>query len=109
MTCIKLTDGGEDRQRIEERLGEVPFVLGRTSFRYGFAGGTPGIRPGILGRHHVLRDPFHQLVLKPRDLLRGQPRPVLTVENVQTLRDYPYVLHGLRPGLVIKLDHTESY
>jgi len=96
---LKLTDGGEDRQRIEERLREVPLVLGHT-------GRAP--RPGVLARHHVLGDPLHQLILKLRDLLVGQLRPILTVEDVQILRDGPDLLHGPRPGLVIQLDHERE-
>lgn len=105
---LKLTDGGEDRQRIEERLGEVPLVLGQTSFRYGLAGRAPRVRPGVLDRHHVLHDPLRQLLLELRDLLVSQLRPVLTVEDVEILRDDPDPLHGPRSGLVIQLDHERE-
>jgi len=105
---LKLTDGGEDRQRIEERLREVPLVLGHAAFSYGLAGRAPRIRPGVLARHHVLDDSLHQLILKLRDLLVGQLRPVLTVEDVQILRDGPDLLHGPRPGLVIQLHHERE-
>ena len=90
-----LTDGRQHGERVQKRFGEVPLVLGRRS-----VGRAAHVRPPVLGRDHVLGDPFHQLVLETRDFLGGQPRPILPIKYIQTLRDYPYILHRLRPCFV---------
>lgn len=102
-----LTDGCQHGQRVQKRFGEVPLVFRDPSFRDWIR--AADVRPAVLGRDHVLGDPFHQLILETRDFLGGQPRPILSIKYIQTLRDYPYILHRLRPCFVPDLETPPRY
>lgn len=86
-----LTDGGEDGEGVEESPGKVPLVVDDL-----LAGdvGAAGVGDRRAAEQVVGQRP-NELLLKPRDLLRCQPRPVLVVEDVQLDRRVPEVLHSV--------------
>lgn len=89
-----LTDGCEHSERIEESFGKVPLVFRNSSLGDSIIVGGFSGSPRALRCYHFLGDPLHQLILKTGYLLRCEPRPILSIENVQIHCYFPYVLNS---------------
>ncbi len=71
-----LTDGGDERESVEERHGE-----------------GPGLSEGVAILEHHLAQGADDLVLVVAHLHPGQMGPVVPVQNVEILRDGPQTVH----------------
>lgn len=98
MCSRRLTDCGDESERVEKARSEAPLML---MLRVVDRGGAFHVR-GLDGHAvAVAGEALDDALLELEHLLRGQPRPVFLVQNVEILRDAPKLLHRLRANLVV--------